>query len=145
MLSPLGDNSCTLLDIPASQEGIYLIQAQGSSFGSGFECCGQQADFIGAQMHAQLGCALTDGVTPGVARADVEATVQAEVVGIERFVGTRVAQNGPGVDTGSMGEGTGRGDRHVERDVDLQTIRYVVVERGELAKIVALKQFGIMD
>src|SRR5579885_2110830 len=130
---------------PFIQEGIDFCRAQGAVFGPLFEGGGGAAHLCGAEVQAEGGGALTDGVATGETGAEINLAFEAEVCRVENFVGAGVVENGPRVNACAVGKRAARGDRRVKRDGQAQAIGNVPVEPGQVAKIVVGQQFGMVD
>src|SRR5579884_254905 len=134
-----------LASAPFIQEGIDFCRAQGAIFGALFEGGGGAAHFGGAEVQAEGGGALADGVATGEAGTEINLAFQAEVCRVEDFVGAGVVKNGPRVDARAVCERAARRDRRVEWDGQVQALGYIPIEAGQVAKIIACQQVGMVD
>ena len=66
----------------------------------------------------------------------MHVAAHAKVGGVDDFVGRRVVEDGFGVDTGFVGEGTETGDGVVEGDVDFYGLGDEVFDVFELVELV---------
>ena len=73
-----------------------------------------------------------DGVPAGQTRGEVDVSRHAKVFRVDDLVGAGVVEDGLGVNTGLVGEGTETGDVVVERNVDLDGLGNEVLDVLEL-------------
>lgn len=76
-------------------------------------------DLVISHGQAKLSDSCLDRVPTSQTRGEVDVARQTKVGGVQNLICAGVVEDGLGVDTGLVGEGTETGDRVVERSIDL--------------------------
>lgn len=122
--------------VERSQERIDIVQVGDSDIGQELELGGDLLDLVVGHLHVQLLGSRLDAVPSSQTGGDVDVAGHAEVGGVDDLVGGGVVEDGLGVDTGLVGEGTETSDVVVEGDVDLDGLGDELLNVLELVELV---------
>lgn len=83
-------------------------------------------------VQVQLLNSALDGIPAGQTRGEVDVSSETKIGGVDDFIGTRIREDGLGVDTSLVGEGAETGDVVVEGDIDLNGLRDEILQVSQL-------------
>jgi len=125
-----------LVGVEVSQETIHILHALVLDISQGLDLACDSLQIIVRKSQAQLLSSVLDGVPSSKAMTDRDISRHTEHLGLENLICGRVVEDGLGVDTGLVCEGTIASDAVVERNLDLHGIGNQVLEVTELVKLV---------
>ena len=111
----------TRLDVAVvgTDNAVSIIDSNWPNVSKSLDLEGALLVVVVGHLDVELLSTRLDGVPAGQTRGEVDVSRHAKVFGVDDFVGAGVVEDGLGVNTGLVGEGTETGDVVVERNVDL--------------------------
>ena len=79
---------------------------------------------------------MSNGIASREARPNIDMARQSKIAGIEHFIGAGILQHCFGVYTRSMCKCARRGYRRIKRNSEIQALRYVLIECGQLREVI---------
>lgn len=119
-----------------TDDAVGIINGDGSDISQSLDLSGTLLVLSIRHLDVELLSTRLDGVPTSQTGSEVDVAGHAKVGGVDDFVGAGVVEDGLGVDTGLVGEGTETGDVVVEGDVDLDGLGDEVLNVLELLKLV---------
>lgn len=128
----------TRLDVAVvrTDDAVSIIDSDGPDVSKGLDLEGAFLVLVVGHLDVELLGTRLDGVPAGQTRSEVNVAGHAKVGGVDDLVGAGVVQDGLGVDTSLVGEGTETSDVVVEGDVDLNGLSNEVLDVLELLELV---------
>jgi hypothetical protein len=115
-----------------TQKNIHIINVQWPDIGQLFDLGRAFLALSISQVQAQLLNSALDGIPAGQPGCEMDISGDSEIGRIDDFVGAWVRQDGLGMNTSLMGEGTETSNVVVEGDVDFNGLGNEVLEISEL-------------
>jgi len=122
--------------VVGTDHGVGVIDGDGTNVSQGLDLGGALLALSVSQIDVELLSTRLDGVPAGQTRGEVDVAGHAEVGRVDDFVGAGVVEDGLGVDTSLVSEGTETGDVVVEGDVDLDGLGDEVLDVLDLLQLV---------
>ena len=122
--------------VVGTDDAVGVVDGEGTNIGHGLDLEGHGLDLLVGHFQTELLSTRLDRVPAGKPGGEVDIAAHAEVLGVDDLVGGRVVEDGLGVDTSLVSEGTETGDVVVEGDVDLDGLGDNVLELLQLLQLV---------
>lgn len=122
--------------VVGSDDAVGIVDGNGPDIGKSLDLGRALLVLDVGHVEVKLLRTRLDGVPAGQTRCEVNVSRHAEIGGVDNLVGARVVQDGLGVDTGLVGEGTETGDVVVEGNVDLDGFGHEILNLLELMELV---------